>query len=88
MRHRWINGVLVAALLAAPMVARSVDQPVSAPPDEDFLEYLGSWEGDDSDWLVVKGPEGSATSAPAGADRDTKDSKREGDHASSQEQSK
>jgi hypothetical protein len=88
MRHRWINGALVAALLAAPIVARSAEQPVPALPDEDFLEYLGSWDGDDADWLVVKGPEASAPSAPAHADRGTKDSKREGDHAPSQEQSR
>jgi hypothetical protein len=88
MRHRWINGALTAALLAAPMVARSADPPASALPDADFLEYLGSWDGDDADWLVVKGPEASAPSAPARADRGTKDSKREGDDAASQEQSR
>ncbi len=69
MRHRWINGALVAALLAAPMVARSAEAARAALPDDDFLEYLGSWDGDDADWLVVKGPEASAASAPARADR-------------------
>jgi hypothetical protein len=86
--HRWINGAVAAALLAVPMFARSADQPVPALPDDDFLEYLGSWDGDDADWLVVKEPEASAPSAPARADRGTNDSKREDDDAASQEQSR
>ncbi len=88
MRQCWIEGALVSALLAAPMVARSGDQPVPALPDDEFLEYLGSWDGDDADWLVVKAPEASAPSSPARADRGAKDSKRAGDHAPAQEQSR
>ena len=35
-------------------------------PDEEFLEYLGSWEGDDSDWIVLQGvPSKPAPPKPA-----------------------
>jgi hypothetical protein len=27
-------------------------------PDMEFLEYLGSWEASDEDWLLFTGPEG------------------------------
>jgi hypothetical protein len=38
---------LMAALLAmSPAIAQT-------PPSGDFLEYLGSWEGGDEDWLAV-----------------------------------
>jgi hypothetical protein len=26
----------------------------NAAPDLDFLEYLGSWQGDDDEWLAIK----------------------------------
>jgi hypothetical protein len=29
-------------------------------PDVEFLEYLGSWEASDEDWLLFTGPEGEA----------------------------
>jgi hypothetical protein len=28
--------------------------PKDAPPDLEFLEYLGSWQGDDDEWLAIK----------------------------------
>jgi hypothetical protein len=28
--------------------------PKSAAPDLEFLEYLGSWQGDDDEWLAIK----------------------------------
>jgi hypothetical protein len=42
--------VLLLAALAAGGAAVAADPP---PLPEDFLEYLGSWEADDSDWLVA-----------------------------------
>jgi hypothetical protein len=28
--------------------------PTNAVPDLAFLEYLGSWQGDDDEWLAIK----------------------------------
>lgn len=40
--------VLLGALfVAAPVVAED------ALPDADFLEYLGSWDGSDEDWVAL-----------------------------------
>jgi hypothetical protein len=52
--ERWITGAVVSALLAAPMCAQAGDDPAAPTADEDFLEYLGSWDGDEEDWLVVE----------------------------------
>ncbi len=37
------------AIVAVPLLALA-DELL---PDEDFLEYLGSWEESDEDWLTV-----------------------------------
>jgi hypothetical protein len=59
-------GAVASALLVLPVAARGADAPASALPDEEFLEYLGSWDGDDSDWIVLQGgPSKSATPKPA-----------------------
>ena len=43
---------VAGVLIVASLPARAAD--AAAPPaDEDFLEYLGSWDGDDADWQVV-----------------------------------
>lgn len=47
-----------ALLLAAIAAGNGVASADPAPLPEDFLEYLGSWEADDGDWLVA-----SATTA-------------------------
>jgi hypothetical protein len=39
---------LVAAVIAAPAMAQDDELP-----DLEFLEYLGSWEEGDEEWLVV-----------------------------------
>ena len=44
-----VAGVLVVAMQQA-MAADAAPPP---PADEDFLESLGSWDGDDADWQVV-----------------------------------
>ena len=41
---------LLLTAIAAGGVAAAADVP---PLPEDFLEYLGSWEADDADWLVA-----------------------------------
>jgi len=42
------------ALLLAAMAAGGTAVAADAPPlPADFLEYLGSWEADDADWVVA-----------------------------------
>lgn len=41
--------VALALLLAAGAAAAD-----DVPPDAAFLEYLGSWEGSDEDWLMIR----------------------------------
>ncbi len=42
------------ALLLAALAAGGAAVAADAPPlPADFLEYLGSWEADDADWLVA-----------------------------------
>jgi hypothetical protein len=48
--------VLAAALAAVP-VAHAAEPPAGSPsppvPDAALLEYLGSWEDGDEDWMVA-----------------------------------
>jgi len=45
-KHAW---------LLAAMTAGGATTAAAAPPlPDDFLEYLGSWDADDADWLVAK----------------------------------
>jgi hypothetical protein len=68
---RLIAGIAISALLSVPVVARPGDAPQSAPStvgpaargtdgalaaDQEFLEYLGSWDGSDEDWIVATEP--------------------------------
>lgn len=57
------------ALLLAAMSAGGIVWAADSPPlPEDFLEYLGSWESDDGDWLVASAaatPTAAQTPAPA-----------------------
>lgn len=66
------------AWLLAVMAAGSAVVNASSPPlPDEFLEYLGSWEADDADWLVanatnqraaaVSATTGNPAVAPAGA---------------------
>jgi len=41
---------LVACGLCLGSGALADEQP---PPDPEFLEYLGMWEGSDEDWMVL-----------------------------------
>jgi hypothetical protein len=61
-------GAVASALLVVPVAAHGADAPAAAMPDEEFLEYLGSWDGEDSDWLVLHGVPSKPT-APKPAER-------------------
>jgi hypothetical protein len=69
MSNRRLMGAVASALLAVPVVAQGADAPAAAVPDDEFLEYLGSWDGDDSDWVVLQGvpskPASKRTAEPA-----------------------
>ena len=67
---RWLFAALIGALCfargtsAQPPPAgstpprapppRATPPPKDAAPDLEFLEYLGSWQGDDDEWLAIK----------------------------------
>jgi hypothetical protein len=58
-------GAVASALLVVPVAAHGADAP-AAMPDEEFLGYVGSWDGDDSDWIVLQGgPSKDASPKPA-----------------------
>jgi len=84
MTERWLARAFVSVLFAAPSAASAADEP--PPPDGEFLEYLGSWEGDDADWLVAQGPAGVPAKPSKPGAQDAKDSKGEGDRLPPQEQ--
>jgi len=46
--------VAAAALVIAALQAAAADRAEEAP-DAAFLEYLGSWEEDDEDWVALAG---------------------------------
>lgn len=48
---------LAAARLMGPAVACA--DPADDPPDPAFLEYLGSWQGDDDAWVVLAPQDGT-----------------------------
>jgi hypothetical protein len=61
MTRRLAACATLSVLCAVPVSAQAADE-VPAPPDAEFLEYLGSWDGNDEDWLVA---EGVLAAAPA-----------------------
>jgi len=66
MSNHRVMGAVASALLVVPVAARGADAPAAALPDEEFLEYLGSWEGDDADWILLRGvPSKPAPAKPA-----------------------
>jgi hypothetical protein len=54
--------VLLLAALNASGAAAAAD---TSPVPEEFLEYLGSWESDDADWLVASAAAAIAAAQPA-----------------------
>lgn len=64
-RTKGPAGALLLAAMSAGSIASAADVP---PLPEDFLEYLGSWETDDGDWLVANAAATpTAVQAPAAA---------------------
>ena len=45
--------ILVGALLLGSSVALAADEEL---PDVEFLEYLGSWDESDEEWLIFDEP--------------------------------
>lgn len=60
MTRRLAACATLSVLCAVPVALHAADE-VPALPDAEFLEYLGSWDGDDEDWLVAQGPLASAS---------------------------
>lgn len=48
--HRTLQRACLLTALAAGHGVTAATPPL---PPEDLLEYLGSWTGDDADWLVA-----------------------------------
>lgn len=65
---RGLGMVLAAAALLPALPAEAADEPA---PDIAFIEYLGSWEEDDEDWLALAGPEPEAGDSDAESGRRT-----------------
>jgi len=68
MTRRLVACATLSVLCAVPVVPHAADE-VPALPDAEFLEYLGSWDGDDEDWLVAASP---PAAAPVDASRPAK----------------
>lgn len=53
--RRTLVAVMALAIskLVGPDVAAAAD-PADDPPDPAFLEYRGSWQGDDDAWVVLE----------------------------------
>jgi len=61
-----MNSRSTRVLLVAAIAAGSGAANANAPPlPEDFLEYLGSWEADDADWVVANAADPRAVPTPA-----------------------
>ena len=64
------RGLLLPLALGA-LTAGSLAGAADPPPDSEFLEYLGSWEESDEDWLTVAGwPGVAADNADAEKDKE------------------
>ncbi len=73
-RRGWLavcGGLSIAVANAQP---DDEEAPDDAPPDTEFLEYLGAWQDSDEEWEIVSEWSGAATPAPGDdgfADEDT-----------------
>jgi hypothetical protein len=72
---RGLAGVAMATAAALPAPAAAAE-PGEEAPDAAFLEYLGSWEEKDSDWIAL------ARTAPEEAERRAAPAEREQDEES------
>ncbi len=57
------DNVFGAAVLWGLLGCSGVVAADDEQPDMEFLEYLGSWEESDEDWLLFHRPEGEAVVA-------------------------
>jgi hypothetical protein len=48
---RWLTAILGIAAAGAAPAGRAADPPPA--PDLDFLEYLGSWQAEDEEWVLT-----------------------------------
>ncbi len=53
-RNRALQSLVVCGLLGFGGVLAAIEDEI---PDAAFLEYLGSWEESDEDWLLVRNRE-------------------------------
>lgn len=79
-RATRIAAALAALALTACAAAEPADEEV--PPDVELLEYLGSWDGSDEDWLLVSDEKADAEtdderSAPARDGEESQESEHE-----------
>jgi hypothetical protein len=68
MRPSRLVLVLAAVGLAAQVEAQE-EEPQADEPDLSFLEYLGSWQESDEEWLIVADMEDALTDGDE-ADKD------------------
>ena len=62
--HRTLQRACLLTALAAGHGVTAATPPL---PPEDLLEYLGSWTGDDADWLVANATAAVQTAVVANA---------------------
>jgi hypothetical protein len=55
--------MLIVAVLWGLFGCSSLAVADNEQPDMEFLEYLGSWEETDEDWLLFAGPDSEAVAA-------------------------
>jgi hypothetical protein len=70
------RGLAGMAMVTAAALPAPAAEPGEEAPDAAFLEYLGSWEEDDSDWIAL------ARTAPEEAERRAAPAEREQDEES------
>jgi hypothetical protein len=68
--RRTLSALLAAAgglgLARGADAQQAAPPPADAVPDLEFLEYLGSWQADDEEWLAIR--EWEKDNPPADAD--------------------
>jgi hypothetical protein len=48
---RWLGALAAGCLVASPLFARAQEPQMSAQEFTEFLEYLGSWDGAEEEWV-------------------------------------
>jgi hypothetical protein len=82
MRRRASKQRSTRLLLLAAMAAGSGVASAGPPPlPDDFLEYLGSWETDDGDWLIANADTVATTPTASRTGGPTSDAARPGNQS-------